>query len=168
MSHTHQRAAQSSQRGIAAVELALILPFIFILMFAMLQFGRVVWQYNAVQKATRDAARFLALMPATDLENFTTASAATLQAKQMIVDAGNDASFHPPIDPGSIQIRFNCGVNSDIPCSNSGNASNQITLVSVTLSFDLSDDSFYNFGGAWNAWVGGITLNAGSTMRVPN
>lgn len=49
----------SRQRGVAAVELAfLLLPLIFIV-FGITEFGRALYQYNTIVKATRDATRYL-------------------------------------------------------------------------------------------------------------
>lgn len=48
------------QRGVAAVELALLLGFILVpLAFGITELGRAIYQYNTLVKATRDAARFL-------------------------------------------------------------------------------------------------------------
>jgi Flp pilus assembly protein TadG len=52
-------ALASNQRGAAAVEMAfLLLPLIFIV-FGISEFGRAIYQYNTIAKATRDAARYL-------------------------------------------------------------------------------------------------------------
>lgn len=51
----------SKQRGVAAVEMAILLmPLIFIV-FGITEFGRAFYQYNTVVKATRDAARYLSV-----------------------------------------------------------------------------------------------------------
>ena len=47
------------QRGVALVELALIIPFLLLLTFITTEFGRAMYEYNAVAKATRDAVRYL-------------------------------------------------------------------------------------------------------------
>lgn len=47
------------QQGLAAIELTLILPFILLLIFSTAEFGRLLYQYNALNKSIRDAARYV-------------------------------------------------------------------------------------------------------------
>ncbi len=47
------------QRGIAAVEFAIVLPLLLLLMLATAEFGRAFFQYNALTKAVRDGARYI-------------------------------------------------------------------------------------------------------------
>lgn len=47
------------QRGVAAVELAIVLPILLILAFGVSEYGRAVHQYNTLAKNVRDAARYL-------------------------------------------------------------------------------------------------------------
>jgi len=47
------------QRGVALVELALVIPFLLLLTFITTEFGRAMYEYNAVTKSTRDAVRYL-------------------------------------------------------------------------------------------------------------
>ncbi|MDH3645826.1 MAG: pilus assembly protein [Gammaproteobacteria bacterium] len=48
------------QGGTAAVELAIVLPFLLLMMLAIGELGRAILQYNELTKSTRDAARYLA------------------------------------------------------------------------------------------------------------
>ena len=61
MRQAAQRGARR-QRGIAAVELALVLPVLFILVMFPLYLGRVYWHYTAIQYAAQDAARYLSCL----------------------------------------------------------------------------------------------------------
>ena len=61
-----------SQRGVAAVELGLVFIPLALLAFGITEFGRAVHQYNALDKATRDATRYLSAQGAgdpTDISN---------------------------------------------------------------------------------------------------
>ncbi len=49
------------QGGVAAVELALILPFLMILTFLVTEFGRALYQYHAITRNVRDGARYLSV-----------------------------------------------------------------------------------------------------------
>jgi Flp pilus assembly protein TadG len=48
------------QRGTVAVEMAITLPFLLLLMLSVAELGRILFQNNMLTKATRDAARYLA------------------------------------------------------------------------------------------------------------
>jgi Flp pilus assembly protein TadG len=53
------------RRGSAAVEFALVLPFLMLLMFAFIGVGRLFWNYHIAISAVRDAARYAARLPMT-------------------------------------------------------------------------------------------------------
>lgn len=48
------------QRGVAAVEFAIILPVVMLLMLATAELGRAFYQYNTLTKAVENGARYLA------------------------------------------------------------------------------------------------------------
>ena len=48
------------QRGIAAVELAIAMPVLLLLLVGIVELGRVLYHYNGINKFGRDAARYLA------------------------------------------------------------------------------------------------------------
>lgn len=52
-------AASKKQRGAVVVELALLLLPLLLLTFGVTEFGRAMYQYNAIAKAVRDSARHL-------------------------------------------------------------------------------------------------------------
>lgn len=51
----------SYQNGVAAIEFALLLIPLTILAFGIAEYGRAMYQYNTITKATRDAARYLSM-----------------------------------------------------------------------------------------------------------
>lgn len=56
---TMQLGNKKSMRGAAAVEMALVLVSMFVLILGVAEFGRALYQYNTLTKAVRDAARHL-------------------------------------------------------------------------------------------------------------
>jgi len=50
----------NKEQGFAAIEFTMILPFLLLLIFATAEFGRVLYQYNALNKTVRSASRYLA------------------------------------------------------------------------------------------------------------
>jgi Flp pilus assembly pilin Flp len=57
MINLSKKASVRSQRGVAAVEFALVAALLFILLFGILEFGRMFYMFNTVQEVTRRAAR---------------------------------------------------------------------------------------------------------------
>lgn len=47
------------QKGVAAIEFAILLPLLLMIAFGITEFGRALYQYNTLVKATRDAARYV-------------------------------------------------------------------------------------------------------------
>ena len=47
------------QKGLAAIEFTMVLPFLLLLIFATAEFGRLMFQYNTLNKTVRDASRYL-------------------------------------------------------------------------------------------------------------
>lgn len=82
---THRRKV----RGSAAVEFALLLIPLLMIVTGIIEFGRTFWYYDALVKGTRDGARFLSISRASP----TVALDATLkdQAKNLVVNAANAA-----------------------------------------------------------------------------
>jgi hypothetical protein len=49
-----------AQRGVAMVEFAITLPLLLLLLLAIAEFGRMLYQYNSLLQASRDASRYAA------------------------------------------------------------------------------------------------------------
>lgn len=67
MTSSNYRRLPSLQRGVAAVELALILPVFVMLMTFSFYFGRVYLHYSVAERAAHDAARYLATVSQADM-----------------------------------------------------------------------------------------------------
>ena len=78
------------QNGAALIELALILPLLLLLTFITTEFGRAMFEYNAITKSTRDAVRYL---------SFQTPGAHVTEARNLIV-YGNLGGTGPPLVRG--------------------------------------------------------------------
>ncbi|MGQ7818353.1 TadE/TadG family type IV pilus assembly protein [Metapseudomonas furukawaii] len=48
------------QRGVAMVEFAIALPLLLLMLLAIGEFGRMLYQYNSLLQASRDAGRYVA------------------------------------------------------------------------------------------------------------
>jgi Flp pilus assembly protein TadG len=118
----------SRQRGIATVELALLLPLLLLLIFGTTEFGRAIYTYNTLDKAARDAVRHLSQHGPGDT---------VIQAEARCLAAyGNTACSGAPLAPGL--ATSNVVVCDSLACP--GTHASQptglglINLVSVTVS----------------------------------
>ena len=59
MGLSHFKPVQA-QQGVALVEFTLVLPLLLLLLLAFGEFGRMLYQYNVLLQASRDADRFVA------------------------------------------------------------------------------------------------------------
>lgn len=88
-SHTdrNRRHSERGARGVAVIELAFLLVFLLLLMIGLTELGRAFWYYDALQKAVRDGARCLSIVP-----NLTpTSSSATDMCLDQLVSDANSA-----------------------------------------------------------------------------
>lgn len=78
------------QRGVAAVELALVLPLLLLLSFITTEFGRAVYHYGVLTKSVRQAVRHLS----------TTAPGEGVATARNLVIYGNTQGSGEPVLPG--------------------------------------------------------------------
>jgi Flp pilus assembly protein TadG len=58
--HSHSFKPGQVQRGVAMVEFAITLPLLLLLLLAFAEFGRMLYHYNNLLQANRDAVRYVA------------------------------------------------------------------------------------------------------------
>lgn len=80
------------QKGVAAVEFGLLLIPLVTLAFGITELGRAMYQYNAISKATRDAARYMSMQ--------TPGSAGAMTTARCLVVHGNPACSGSSLAPG--------------------------------------------------------------------
>lgn len=153
--------ALSRQRGLATLELALVSPFLLIMMLVAAEFTRAFYQYNILTKGVRDAARWAADDPfigRTGVFQLTDAKrteAENIARTGTIIDGAApllDGTFTEftvnRLDIGSAPVREHVVVTAEYqyrPLSANG----------ISRMFFLSSDINTNF-----------TLRASSTMRA--
>ena len=86
------RAHSRSERGQSAVEVALIMPVLVLILYAMFQFGQVYLQYQEVSAATSEGARQAANMADVAEPGRTTTIIATVKAA---ANVKNTNTFDP-------------------------------------------------------------------------
>lgn len=129
------RCPRMLERGAVAVEFAFVSIVIMMMTAGIVEFGRVFWYYNALDKATRDAARYISALPATDMMNSVNAAAAAVTAKTLVVSAVNDARVNPPLTT----------TNVSVICDPACNDTTKPITVTVRIDFPITIGEWFPF-----------------------
>lgn len=116
-----QRPRRRLHLGVAAVELAVTLVPLLILAFGVAEFGRAMFTYNALDKAARDAARYLTAPPPTALNPD--------QDAANLAVYGNVAATGPALAPGLAAGQVNISRQQNVPTG-----SGTVNLVTVSIN----------------------------------
>ncbi len=145
------------EQGVAAVEFALVLIPLFLIVAGVVEFGRTFWYYDALAKATRDSAR---LMSMADKDSITSAKEA---AENMAVSVANDARISPALSADNVLVECLSASYVSQTCTN-GTAPSNVRVTIVDFSVDIG--SWIPFvsmsgGSGWND----VLLSPSTTMR---
>jgi Flp pilus assembly protein TadG len=114
-------SALRHQTGVAAVELALLLTPLVILVFGISEYGRAMVQYDTLCKAARAGARFLS--------QFEPGDATRTGQARCLVAYGNTACNEPPLAPGLTQAMVSVADSSnDAAMSRQPMTANGVTI----------------------------------------
>lgn len=95
------RSTRRAARGVAAVEFAIMLPILIILLSAPLYIGRVMWYYTAAQKAAHDAAQYLSTVPDAEMRSPGLISSSTAVAGDLVAaelaDLNGGGAYPPSV-----------------------------------------------------------------------
>lgn len=117
---------KKSQRGVAAVELALVMIPLVLMAFGITEFGRAMYQYNTLTKSARDAARFLTQKGPGE-------GAGTARCLAVY---GNRTCTGTPVAPGLTESHVQIRDQTSDPTThlNQTTGSGVVNLVSVTIA----------------------------------
>lgn len=93
---------QHRQKGVAAVEFALLLTLLIPIAFGGTEFGRLFYQYNTLLKATRQAARAMSLAPG----NLNEATARCLAVYGQPLCSGLDTALVTGLTPAQVHFTY--------------------------------------------------------------
>lgn len=112
--------------GAAAVEFAIVIGVLLLVVAGIIEFGRAFWYYDALAKATRDGARFMSTVPAATINSTGVATART-----MVINAATAARVSPALTDANVSVTCDSGscVNGTAPAY----VSVGITAYSLTL-----------------------------------
>ena len=103
----------NNQRGLAAVEFAIVLPVMLFLMLATAEFGRVFYHYNTLTKAVQAGARY-ASRPLLKTSELTNIDAAFVQRIQNFVVYGNEDGVGKAVLDDLTATSVNVAVSSSV------------------------------------------------------
>ena len=89
------RTEQSSQKGMAAVEMALILPLVAVLLFVLVEGANALRTYSSLQDASREGARLVLRDGASaDVQNLVRSLFPDLETAALTATSSVDATAH--------------------------------------------------------------------------
>lgn len=136
--------------GSALAELAILVPFLIIMLAAVAEFGRYFEKYNSVAKSTRAAARYLS--------NHTYSSAEQDKAKNLVACGSlvcGSARVIPGIEPSNVCIEYVFPAGSPKP---------ETVTVSIPRNPGATCGAQFNFSPIFNI---GALLNNSFSMALP-
>lgn len=136
------------QKGVAVIELALILPVMLIVVFGITELGRALYQYNALVKATRDAVRYLAQQDLVNPPSGETASSIRAKTILVAVCGAPDCTDPTPRFPGQTlkEAQAKVSLCDYLSCANhKGVLTGQGTVDLVSVTIGGTGDQAFNF-----------------------
>ncbi len=106
------RKQRYKQNGVAAIEFTIILPFIMLMIFATAEFGRLFYQYNALNSSVRDASRYLISNASPGTTGLITVTPQVQTNVEKIIKYGDLASSIPLL-PNLNASTTNLAINGD-------------------------------------------------------
>lgn len=147
------------QGGIAAVEMAFLLPVMLLIFAGIVEFGRVFWYYDALAKATRDGARVMSMHPKATIQ-----SSGVDEAKAIVVAAANSAGINPSLSASQVSITCLNAAFVSVACSDGVSPENIEVLISgYTIDIGSSVPFFVGIGEATK--YNDVPLSPHTTMR---
>lgn len=100
------RAFGRSDAGTTAVEFAIVAPILFLLLFAIMEFGRAWWTKNSLQYAIERAARYAVICSANCPSDAQIATYASNQMYDQTIDASVFQPRHPDANTTCIDYSY--------------------------------------------------------------
>lgn len=160
MTHLHSplKLGKLSKRenGVAAIELALLLIPLLLIVAGVIEFGRTFWYYDALTKATRDGVR---LMSMADKNTITGTKS---EAEELVVAAANNAMVSPPLETENVTVEcLNASYAAQACIDGAAPANVRVTIV----NFNVTIGDWIPFVTSNGAPPWGTTLSPSTTMR---
>lgn len=138
-------------QGSAAIEVALLLPILFIVLAPLILYARYMWHYTVAQKAAQDAALYMSTITAAEMKSRTLAS----YAKEIAIEIARREVAELAPGESIVDADVICDTNT---CGFKAGAVPKTVTVSV--AFNLLDTVFNTYLGPY-----GLPVQASVTMR---
>lgn len=157
-----------NQRGVAAVEMAVVLIPMLLLCFAVSELGRALYQYDGLVKSTRGAARFFSQQSVLSPPPGETADSLRLKARSLVLCGAPACADRPALVPGlALEMISVCdpllcpATHLNVPTGEGA-----VNLVTVVIGADTGDGAAkFTFTSAVPWAIPDITFNPiGLTM----
>lgn len=149
------RKFRRDERGGPLAELALILPFLLILLFGAFEIARLLWLQYMITKGVQDAARYAARHPASiDSGSCVPGSAAwtnVVTNAQTIATRGDLAAttlHYSAFTPSTVTVAVNCVAPAGSMVTSNPGAGANVPIVVVSAAVPVTDIGFFKFVSA--------------------
>lgn len=150
----------TGEKGAAAVEFAIVVIVLLLIVAGIVEFGRAFWYYDALTKATRDGARY---MSSADVATIGTTGVTT--AKTLVVNAANAARVSPALGSGNVDVTCLDSSFGVVACvNNTAPANVRVAIINYNITLGGLLPLAYGSGQASFA----ATLAPSTTMRYMN
>lgn len=141
-----QHLSRRRQHGSAAVELAIVIPVLLIVMTVPIFFARYFWHYTVAHKAAQDAARYLSTVSVREMRSSSLSNMANEVARGIAEEEIEDLS---PGGEEAPAVQVFCGPNK--LCTGFGAAAMPETIA-VRVEMDVFDNVFGVVNTAFYGW----------------
>lgn len=146
-----------AESGAAAVEFALVIIVLLLIVAGIVEFGRAFWYYDALTKATRDGARFLTTAP-----KATISSVAVPAAQVLVTNAANAANVSPVLTSDNVSVTCLNAAFQTVGCEN-GVAPEYVRVAITSYSVTIGGLIPFILPTGATPWI--TTLSPYTTMR---
>jgi Flp pilus assembly protein TadG len=128
------RQAKLRTQGSVAVEFALVLPIMVVMLAAPLFFGWIFWHYTVAQKASQDAVRFLASASAAEIRTSGPGGEAPVAAVARAMVMAEIAELRTGMDPPVVDVLCDGRTCAGLKIPSRVTVSVQMSIVDTFLS----------------------------------
>ena len=154
MNHHHQKGAQ-------AVEFALVLPFMILIIFAVLDFGILVYDKAIITNAGREAARRGVILSGAAWDPALIKQVACNYAKNSLITVSS--ASRTPTCTGAADPVINLYTGANANCPNPTGTSTPVFKdpVAVTISYAVKG---FSLGSWWSLGIGDSAIGSAITL----
>lgn len=154
MKHQHQKGAQ-------AVEFALVLPFMILILFAVLDFGILVYNKAIITNAGREATRAGAILSGATWNPVAVKQVACNYAKNSLITVSNASRTSTCTGAADPVISLFTGATANCPGPTGASTPGFKDPVTVTISYAVKG---FSLGNWWSLGIGDSAIGSAITL----